>query len=346
MCISFKRLFSSVVLMQKQILALPFKGKPELGEKTELFLTLVKPSTSRTYRTSLSFFAKFLCAREEGSVDGFIQKVDDDNQRRLAEKVDYPAPLLRSFNQSLMRLGKAPKSTRTYMASIQGYAKYRKVSLTLDYLGMPKDDVQVLTHEWSDADEVARFLNLFKLPAYQVLGRLMFQSGLSVSDCLSLTYGDVEKELGKVEPLLLDFRLAGRSKTGVKFVTFCGQWTISILQEYLKGRSLSSETKLFDTTVESVDSYFKSRAIEFLGQWQGKTNPASPHSLRHGFRSVVHMARVMTETDIEALMGHGKKGKAKMENVYTNINVEAWRQIWKRAEPCLTPSYLQDSIKV
>jgi integrase len=237
--------------------------------------------------------------------------------------------------------GKAPKSTRTYLASIQGYAKYRKVPLTLDYLGMPNDDVQVLTHEWTNADEVARFLILFKLPTYQALGRLMFQSGLSVSDCLSMTYSDVEKELGKVSPILLDFRLAGRSKTGVKFVTFCGKWTIEALDVLLKGKVLYPDSKLFDMTVESVDSYFKTRAVEFMGVWQGKTNPCSPHSLRHGFRSVVHMARVITETDIEALMGHGKKGKAKMENTYTTIGPEEWRRIWKLCEPCLTPSYLQ-----
>jgi len=330
---------------QTEPLSLEFKGVPELGEKTELFLTLVKPSTSRTYRTALSFFAKFLCARGEGSVDSFIQKVDDDDRRPLAEKVDYAAPLLRSFKTCLVMSGKAPKSTRTYLASIQGYAKYRKVSLTLDYLGMPNDDVQVLTHEWADADEVARFLVLFKLPAYQALGRLMFQSGLSVSDCLSLTYADVEKELGKVSPLLLDFRLAGRSKTGVRFVTFCGKWTIDALLEYLKGKTLYPDSRLFDTSVESVDSYFKTRAIEFMGKWQGKTNPCSPHSLRHGFRSVVHMARVITETDIEALMGHGSKGKAKMENTYTTIGPEEWRRVWKRCEPCLTPSYLQSPIK-
>jgi integrase len=327
---------------QTEPLALEFKGVPELGPHTEEFLTWVKASTSRTYRSSLSLFAKFLCARGEGSVDSFIQRVDDDNQRPLALKVDYAAHLLRQFNQSLVNLGKAPKSTRCYLASVQGLAKYRRVSLTLDYLGMPKDDVQVLTHEWESADEVARFLKLFTFPTYQALGRLMFQSALSVGDCLSLTYSDVQKELGKgVSPLLLDFRREGRSKTGVKFCTFAGRWTVEGLQDLLKGRVMYPDSKLFETQVEAVDSYFKSRATEFLGGWEGKTNPCSPHSLRHGWRSIVHMARVITETDIEALMGHGKKGKAKMENTYMNINVEAWRQIWKRCELCLTPSYLQ-----
>jgi integrase len=206
---------------QTEVLALPFKGNPELGENTEQFLRRVKPSTSRTYRVSFNAFASYLCGLGEGSIDSFVLKVDAEARRPLADgKRDYAESILIGFNQRLQRLGKAPKSTRTYLASVQGLCKYLKVPLTLDYIDMPGDKTLVFTHEWSSADEVAKFLFLFKIKAYQVLGTLMFQSGLSVGDSLSLTYGDVARELGKVEPLLLDFRREGRSKTGVSFVTF------------------------------------------------------------------------------------------------------------------------------
>jgi integrase len=323
---------------QTETLALPFKGRPELGENTERFLARVKPSTARTYRVAFNVFASYLCGLGEGSIDSFILKVDADNHRPLPEKVDYTEPILLRFNQTLQHLGKAPKTTRTYLAAIQGLAKYRKVPMTLDYIGLPKDKALVLTYEWGSADEVARFLSLFKIKAYEVLGALMFQSGLSVGDALSLTYGDVARELGKVEPLLLDFRREGRSKTGVSFVTFCGQWTINNLLEYLKGKPLSADARLFPMTKESVDSYFKYRAAEFLGSWEGRNNPCSPHSLRHGFRSVVHKSRAVTELDIEAFMGHASKGKVKMEGTYTTLSPDDWRQIWKLCEPYLTPS--------
>lgn len=323
---------------QTDILALPFKGRPELGENTERFLSRVKPSTSRTYRVAFQSFASYLCALGEGSIDSFILKVDDDNHRALAQKVNYAEPILIGFNKSLQRLGKAPKTTRTYLAAIQGLAKYRKVPLTLDYIGMPRDKAQVLTYEWGSADEVAKFLSLFKIKTYEVLGSMFFQSGLSVGDALSLTYGDVVEELGKVSPLLLDFRKEGRSKTGVSFVTFCGQWTITKLLEYLKDKTLQPETRLFPVSRESVDSYFKYRAAEFLGSWEGRNNPCSPHSLRHGFRSVVHKSRAVTETDLEYFMGHGLKGKGKMEGTYTTLSPDDWRQIWKLCEPYLTPS--------
>jgi integrase len=283
-------------------------------------------------------FAKHLCGLGEGSIDSFILKVDDDNHRRLNEKCNYAEPILIGFNKSLQRLGKAPKSTRTYLSAIQGLAKYYKVPLTLDYINMPKDKAQVLTYEWGSADEVAKFLSLFKIKTYEVLGMLMFQSGLAVGDSLSLTYGDVLRGLGKVSPLLLDFRREGRSKTGVSFVTFCGQWTISNLLDYLKGKTLSPETRLFPVTKESVDSYFKYRAVEFLGSWEGRNNPCSPHSLRHGFRSVVHKSRAVTETDLEYFMGHGSKGKGKMEGTYTTLSPDDWRSIWKLCESYLTPS--------
>jgi integrase len=325
--------------MQNQTLALPFKGQPELGENTERFLARVKPSTARTYRVAFQQFASYLCGLGEGSIDSFILKVDADNHRPLPEKQDYTEPILLHFNQTLQHLGKAPKTTRTYLAAIQGLAKYRKVPLTLEYIGMPRDKAQVLTYEWGSADEVNRFLNLFKIKSYDVLGTLMFQSGLSVGDCLSLTYSDVMQELGKVNPLLLDFRKEGRSKTGVSFVTFCGQWTVRKLLDYLKDKvPLQPETRLFGMTKESADSYFKYRAYEFLGKWEGKTNPASPHSLRHAFRSILHKSRVVTELDIEAFMGHATKGKVKMEGTYTTLSPDDWRSIWKLCEPYLTPS--------
>lgn len=338
--------FSSVVFdmeNQTELLALEYRGVPQLGENAELFLKRVKPSTSRTYRVAFNAFANYLCGLGEGSIDAFVLKVDAEARRPLAEgKRDYAEEILIGFNQRLQRLGKANKSVRTYLAAVQGLCKYLKVPLTLDYISMPKDMTQVQMHEWDSADDVARFLAFFKLDSYQALGRLMFQSGLSVSDCLSLTWADLEKELGKVSPLLLDFRVEGRSKTGVKFVTFCGRWTIDALLDYLKGKTLYPDSKLFNLTTESVDSYFKTRAVEFMGIWKGKTNPCSPHSLRHGFRSVVHMARVITETDLEAFMGHGS-GRLKMESTYTTISVEQWRTIWKLCEPALTPSYLQGS---
>jgi integrase len=327
--------------MQNQNLALPFKGSPELGENTERFLARVKPSTSRTYRVAFQAFASYLCCLGEGSIDNFILKADADNHRALPEKQDYTEPILLHFNQTLQHLGKAPKTTRTYLAAIQGLAKYRKVPMTLDYIGMPRDKAQVLTYEWGSADEVAKFLSLFKIKTYDVLGTLMFQSGLSVGDCLSLTYADIAGELGKVSPLLLDFRKEGRSKTGVSFCTFIGEWTIRKLLEYLKGKALQPETRLFPVVKESVDSYFKYRAYEFLGSWEGKTNPCSPHSLRHAFRSVLHKSRVVSELDIEVFMGHASKGKAKMEGTYTTLSPDDWRQIWKLCEPSLTPSSLK-----
>jgi len=332
---------------QTEVLALPFKGKAELGENTELFLSRVKPSTARTYRVALNAFANYLCGLGEGSIDSFVLKVDAENRRPLSEgKRDYAEKTLIGFNQRLQRAGMANKSTRTYLAAIQGLCLYLKVGLTLSYIGLPKDKTQVQTYVWNDADEVARFLDLFKLDSYQALGRLLFQSGLSVSDALSLCYADIEKELGKgVSPLLLDFRVEGRSKTSVKFCTFCGAWTISALQDYLKGKTLYPDTKLFDLTVESVDSYFKNRAIAFIGKYHDKTNPCSPHSLRHAFRSITHKSRALTDADLEYFMGHGESGKMKIENTYVTLGPEDWRKSYRLIEGCLTPSYLQGQIK-
>jgi integrase len=121
-------------------------------------------------------------------------------------------------------------------------------------------------------------------------------------------------------------------------VTFCGQWAISNLLAYLNGKKLGPEERLFNTYKESVESYFRSRAQEFLGSWNGRNNPASPHSLRHGFRSIVHESKLVRSEDLEFFMGHGKRNK--IETTYTDLNVESWRELYAPALKVLEPSFI------
>jgi integrase len=308
----------------------------ELGEMTEYFLSQRKLSTARTYRTAFQKFSEYY----QGTVDAFIVAVNTDNGKPLEQrKVPYADPILTRFKDKLLTEGYAAKSVRTYLGSLQGLAKKNRVLLSLEGIGLPRDEEEVETIAWTSADNVAKFLGLFKVKVYEVVGILMFQSGLSIGDALGLRYGVISEELEKgVCPLCLDFHRKGRSKTGVKFVSFIGKWGISNLLAYLNGKKPGPEERLFNTCKESVESYFRSRAQEFLGSWTGRNNPASPHSLRHAFRSIVHESKLVRKEDLEFFMGHGKRNK--IETDYTDLNVESWRKLYAPALQVLEPSFI------
>lgn len=310
-----------------------------LGEKTELFLSRVKPGTAKTYRVA---FDKFLTIYSEGSIDSFIKSVDEDNKKGLDQSRVAETVLIR-FVDNLKSQGFARKSIRTYASALQGLGRFWRVPITLSYTNLPEDGRESKTYEWDSADSVAKFLGSFEIEHYRVLGILLFQSGLSVGDALGLRFQDVSQELGKICPLCLDYRESLRSKTGVTFLTFIGQWSISNLLGYLKGKTLGPETRLFPVTKESVDAYFRRRALAFLGSWEGRNNPCSPHSLRHGFRSLLHESKAVKDEDIEYWMGH--LGNGDIHKVYTSLPVDHWRKLYEPAEKLLTPSFTLVPVK-
>jgi integrase len=306
------------------------------GPRTDYFLSIKKESTRKTYTAAFQAFQAFYKA----PVDEFLLRVDEFNRRPLKEREKpYDEPILEEF-RVLLEKSYSNKTVRTYMGALQGVAKKYKIMLSLADINLPPDDEEVETHVWTDADSVAKFLGLFKVDVYRVVGIVMFQSGLSIGDTLGLKYGSISDELEKgIVPLCLDFQKAGRSKTGVRFITFCGQWSTSSIKAFLRDKKLRPEDRIFGKVwKEEVESYFRSRAREFLPEkWEGR-NPCSPHSLRHGFRSVVHASGLVTDENLEQFMGHGHRTENRMANEYTDLDVSTWRELFRPALKVLEPS--------
>jgi hypothetical protein len=83
-------------------------------------------------------------------------------------------------------------------------------------------------------DEVGEFIgaidNLYKSIATSIV-----QNGLSLSDLLALTYGDIREEFEKgITPICLNLT---RKKTGITFITFFGSLSAKLLKEYLANRT-------------------------------------------------------------------------------------------------------------
>ncbi|MGQ9641630.1 MAG: tyrosine-type recombinase/integrase [Candidatus Bathycorpusculaceae bacterium] len=168
-------------------------------------------------------------------------------------------------------------------------------------------------------------------PIYKSMAASIVQSGLSVSDILALTYGDVKEELEKdITPICLNLT---RKKTGIAFITFLGNWAVKLLKEHLERRKLEEASPLYNVSARNVHAYFRKTAQEFAGNFKGR-NPYSPHSLRAAFRTFLSDHKV-DPIYIEYWMGHAIP---EQQRAYINKSRESWRQTYReQAEPWLTP---------
>jgi hypothetical protein len=99
---------------------------------------------------------------------------------------------------------------------------------------------------------------------------------------------------------------------------------------------LKPEERIFPITKQSVEGYWRVRAKQFLTEgWTGRC-PACPHSFRSAFKTLCSDSKAITESDVELFMCH--KAKRDLRLVYTDRSLEAWRGIYAKVEPYLTPS--------
>jgi len=314
----------------------------ELGHNAEDFLeahSRESQNTARTYRNALNRFAVFY--RDQGTLEDFIARVNSDNKLDYTESKRVAEKTLSSFIRSLQDEGLSRKATRLYASAVQGLFKYLRIPVTLALTGLPRNKPEVEMYAWKNANRVEQFANLMDDIMYRTIAVLAFQSGLSLGDLLGLKYGDIKAEFeGHVLPLALSFKIKGREKTEVSFITFAGRWTVDLLTEYLKDRNLELGARLFPVTPEAVDSAFRTTARKFLGEvWKKGRNPCSPSSLRHGFRTLAIKSEALETVEIEYFMGH--ELGSNVEAIYTTRDVDDWREVYGKVEGFLTPDSLK-----
>ncbi|WP_161997879.1 hypothetical protein, partial [Escherichia coli] len=116
-------------------------------------------------------------------------------------------------------------------------------------------------------EEIGKFTSLMDNVQYRCVAACIVQSGLSISDLLSLRYGDVQSEFEKgISPLCLDL---SRKKTNIPFLTFLGNWALSLLKQHLEGKDMHDDTLIFAVSVRAVDSYFARVGRKFGGEFKG-----------------------------------------------------------------------------
>ena len=298
------------------------------------FLNHLKTPGSRAlYMYGLAEFQKFY--QQQGTVSDFLDRLEEDLKRTgWREKQMVALETLQQFTDYLEARKLSPNSVRSYVSSVQRLCKFFQMPVSLLDVKLPDPAVQSKKHSWN-LEQIDKFIELFNDPMHKAQAAFLFQSGLSLVDNLSLEYQDISEEYEQgISPICLDLT---RHKTGVEFITFAGSWSVSLLRIYLNGKHLEPKERLFQTTKESVDAYFRVRGKQFLGSYSTARNPCRPHSLRSAFKTLSNRANVVENFIVEYFMGHDVHD---MDKTYTSMDREGWRETYKMIEPFLDPRTL------
>lgn len=302
-------------------------------EDAKEFLEALKPGTREVYKPGLEAFLNFYQQAGYGkSLSDFLDAVEGDMRLPRRARKRIARNVLNEFVKYLAEKGFKPKTIRTYVSAIQSFGGYYDIKLSTRYVSLPRANPVSHKFPWT-LEKVVEFVGMIRDPIVKSVAVTIFQSGLSMSDALSLTYGDIKHEYENgIVPLCLDL---ARIKTGVPFMTFIGRWGVKCLKETLEGRNLDLETPLYPITGRTVEIHFKKLAKKWLGEYEGR-NPCRPHSFRAAFRTILGDAGADRDV-IEFWMGHKLP---EQQRVYQSRTRDAWRSLYQKYEKYLSPESL------
>jgi len=166
-----------------------------LQAEVEEFLSALKPGTKHVYQRGIAKFQEFL-AKQGLDVAGFLSLVEEDLRRPRLEKTRIARKTLNAFIDHLQVEGFAPKTINAYVGAVQSLAKYYDIPLSTRYVNRPPARAIYKKHPWT-IEEIGKFIALMNNIQYKCIAACIVQSGLSISDLLSLRYGDIKEEFEK-----------------------------------------------------------------------------------------------------------------------------------------------------
>jgi len=301
------------------------------GKEALEFLDAFEGATRRIYTAGISKFLSFYRSSGEGkNVSDFLDTLEADLKlpRRQRERVGEK--VIRDFIKYMKDENLSPKSIRTYVAAIQSLCKYFDLTISTRYVDMPSSRPVSDKFPWT-LDKVAAFIGKIEDPEIKSIAVTIFQSGLSISDILALNWGDIRLEYERdIIPLCFDL---ARIKTDVPFMTFLGEWGVSLLSHHLEGKRFRLEDPLYTVSHRLIDLHFERLGKKWIGTYKGH-NPMRPHSLRAAFRTILGESDCPYDV-IEFWMGHELPEQVR---VYNSRTRDGWRAFYKKYEPYLTPS--------
>jgi len=300
-------------------------------EDTEEFLDALGAGTRHVYQRGLETFLTFYQSVGYGkSLSDFLNAVEEDMTLPRRQRKRIARNVFKEFVRFCEKTGYTPKTIRAYVSAVQSFAGYYDIKLSTRYVDLPSSIPVSRKFPWT-LDKVAEFVGMMENPEYESIAVTIFQSGLSISDVLALNYEDIKYEFEHgITPLCFDL---ARIKTDVPFMSFIGNWGVSLLRQHLTGRKLRLQSPLFTISARSVEKRFQKLAKKFIGEYTGQ-NPCRAHTLRAAFRTILGDAGADRDV-VEFWMGHRLP---EQQRVYHSRTRDGWRALYEKYEKYLTPS--------
>jgi len=287
------------------------------------------PNTRRVYLHYIGEFCKYSRLNPDELIierKNALKSRDEYTCRSVEERLD------KRFLE-LEKKGLARNTCVTAYNAVRSFYRANYVGLVVEATpsAWPKKIKPGLTRE-----ELGCLLNQAGKLLHKAYILCQSQSGLSVSDILKLTYGDVQSQIEKGSDHIHLRLLRGKEKQLGFFDTFFGKMATATLREYLSTRKdLKEADRLFPCTSRNVNNFLKQLSSKARLEWT-----VSSHDLRKYFATNLKLARVndpaFNETLFEYWQGHSL---GKVKGAYFLPPVEEQLRLYKLAEPRLEPIF-------
>lgn len=313
----------------------------EFCEKVQEFLDVWKGGTKAAYRSGLNHFQQYY-----GSIKDFLLEYNEDQQRPPLERENVGQKQLKGFLNYLKQHPNeySNNTIRTYLAAVQSLFQYVfNETLTTKYLDVPNPTTENRKYSWNSGkpEEVQRFLTYFSQPRIKSITVSLYQTGLSLSDLLLITWDSIKEQYTQENvPICIRGR---RIKTNVAWRSFLGQWAYHHLKTYFQesGKPSPGE-RIYTVSKRTVERKFRTAAQQFLGEFE-KMNPCRPHSLRSAFTTRLTDVG-MRDLYIEYFTAHNLTSN--VQKKYQRRSDKKWREIYAQYEYALTPQSLWEQLGV
>lgn len=265
-----------------------------LGEAIEAYLSSMEAigasgRTIKAYRAALASFASH---------------VGGDRRVESISVGDYLEWL------SSIRGSKSDTTIHYYSIFVRRFLKWLGLEIDVPAYSRPSKRFKgALT--WS---QVEALINASKDLVDLVIVSLLSETGLRVSELLSLRVGDIDISSGQV-------RVIG--KYGKERIVFMGPLSQAVLAEFIGSRGLKPGDKLLDMSYQAVYKRLK-RLARRAGV---REEEVTPHILRHTFATEA-LRRGVSLPALQRLLGHSD---IKVTQMYLHLVTDDIRREYERA---------------
>jgi len=323
----------------------PTKQEREIQE----YLALKRTKSTRTaYASSYKAFLKYYRGKhgESAGFSHLLDRVYDNLKKPRFVQEQIVEPEITGFINWLKeevpedRRPKSDNTIRQYIAALQHLLKYYNIVVSMSLIENYPRAAPMPTstkHEWK-IEQIRDFVDAATTFRDKAIILCLFQSGMRLSDLVSLDYGDIAEEF---ETGIIPLHVLVRKRGSVSYRTFIGTDAVRYLRLYLQTRQeLNDDSSLF--TLWGSERRITEGAIQGRLREIAKTldfikdadlegwNPARPHSLRDAFIS--HLSGKVDGRLIQFWSGHNI---GKVKRTYTEMPTDEMRKLYADAEKYL-----------